>query len=335
MHLSRLSPLFLIGLIVTGLSFATQSQAATTTMTMAPATATVASGHTQTFVVKAVDNDGTSRDVTSDAVLSTNDPKGKIIGATYTAGKAGTWMVQASYQSFMTTATTTVTAGDLAEIVVNPNSEPEIILDGTTRKFSAEGFDANSNAISGLTFIWSVIGTIGKIDAAGVLTSSQIGTGKVQAQAGVVTGQVAVEVRQAPATNTNTATSTNGTSNVNRSTNNNTNTATNANKNTNALNTNTSTTAATTTCTSLKPWLWTLILIIFLIIVAVLYGLVSVTKIWPVIVALVGAGILAYLQRKYDCDLQSWWAWVITLGTVALTALAIRSNPMNGEQKTT
>ena len=58
------------------------------------------------------------------------------------------------------------------------------------------------------------------------------------------------------------------------------------------------------------------------------HGLVPVTKVWPVVVALLGAGILAFVQRKYDCNLQSWWAWVITLGTVALTALAIRSNPV-------
>ncbi len=319
------------------LAIARPSLAATTKITIDPTAASVPSGHTVSFVVKAVDANGSSTDVTGQTVFSTNDPKGTLTGATYMAGQAGSWTIQAAYQSFVTTAAVTVTPGSIAEIEINPNSDPEIIFTGTSKKFTARAFDARSNEIPGVNFVWSVAGSNGTVSSSGVFAATTVGTGKIQAQANGVTGQVSVDVEPAPVATTNTSTTnantnTHLTTNTNSSVNQNTNAAAvNSNANTNSVS-NTNTTAApvttTTPCTSLKPWVWTLILIIFLIAVAVLYGFVPVTKIWPVIIALVGAGVLAYVQRKYDCSLQTWWAWVVTLGTIALTALAIRSKPM-------
>lgn len=319
------------------------AQAATTSIVITPPATTVVAGHTAIFIVKT--NDGS--DVTSAATLSSNDPRGSLSGATYTAGEAGRWTIQAVYQSFTASATVTVTPGEVADIQINPNSDPELVTIGKTQQFTAQAYDANRNAVSGQTFTWTVIGTLGSIDQTGKFTASSIGTGKVQAQVGLVTGQVSVETQSAPVTNVNTSTnantnstsksnavkaSTNKNTNSPQTTNGNTNSATTENANVQATNLNTNSPAATTgttKCTSLQPWIWNLILVVFLIAVAVLYGFVPVTKIWPVIVALAAAGILAYVQRKYDCHLQTWWAWVVTLGTLALSALAIRSKPMS------
>ncbi len=355
MRLSRWSVISVFSLLVLSLGFVSRTNATTTKISVSPSSATLQAGHTQTFIVTATDSTGTTKDVTADSTLSSNDPNGKVSGATYTAGQVGNWTIQVAYQSFVTTAKVSVSAGDVAELVINPNSDPEVILTGTRKRFSVEAFDAKHNPLDTPHITWSVIGAIGSIDSTGVFTPTGIGTGKVQAQSDSVTGQVAIEVRQAPVTNTNSSvtTNTNTTTNTNRPTNrntnsSNTNSATNANtnvatnQNTNSsnvnatnANTNTSTLVTSSQCTSLKPWVWTVMLILFLILVAILYGLVPVTKIWPVVVALISAGVLAFIQRKYDCNLQTWWAWVITLGTVALTALAIRSNPSTGGQNQT
>lgn len=341
MRLSRLLVFVVISLVTGVLGFSRPTQAATTKITITPSTATVASGHSTSFSVQAIDNNNVVTDVTADSTLSTNDPKGSTTGAIYTGGVVGSWTVQASYQSFLASATVTVTPGDVAEIVVNPNSEPEIVVSGTHKQFSAQAYDKNSNVVHQVSFAWSVIGPIGGIDSNGVFTPNGLGAGTIQAMAGTVAGQATVTVQAAPVTNTNSKANVNAATNTNQSsTNKNSNTSTNKNVNT-VINANTNTVPTTVTntntspastsstqCSTLKPWVWTTILVIFLLLVAILYGLVPVTKIWPVVVSLVGAAILAYIQRTYDCQLHSWWAWVITLGTIALSALAIRSNPM-------
>lgn len=305
--------------------------AAPTKITLSPATATVTADQTQTYTVT---TDGTPADVTSASTLSMTDPLGSITGATYHPGKAGTWTVQATYQSFKTTATVTVTPGAAAEVAVNPNTNPELTNIGTPRTFTATVFDSHSNTISNASVTWSVIGDVGTIDANGVFTPTKLGTGKVQAKNGAIVGEVAVQVNAALPTNTNTAANTNATRNANANKNTNA-TIANANLNaatTNVNATNTNTTASTTDttkCTTLKTWVWIVILAAFLVAVYIFYMMVPVSAIWPVITALVAAGVLAYIQRKYGCGTQSWWAWVATLGTVLLTAVSLRQRPKN------
>jgi len=348
MTVRRLIPLLFAGLMIVGVTLASRVVATTTKITLSPANPKVTADQTVTFVVTAVDSSGTSQDVTGQSTLSTNDPSGSMNGAVYTAGQSGTWQIQASYQSFTTSTNVRVSSGTVAELQVNPNSNPEVILLGTTKHFTVRAFDADSNVIENPHVTWSVIGPIGTVTPTGVFMPTHLGMGTLQAQSGTVLGHVAIEVGPAAVTNTNSsttntnvhqvATNTNRpvVANTNVSTNNNVNTDSNNNTNeTVSENTNVNMSedlSAPTKCTTLKPWVWTLILVIFFILIAVLYGLVPVTKVWPVATALLGAGILAYVQRRYDCNLQSWWAWIITLGTVALTALAIRSNPVKPTQ---
>lgn len=305
-----------------------QSAGPATKIVVEPATVSITADQTQTFKVLAVAADGTSTDVTTQSTLSTNDPLGKMSGAVYTPGKVGSWILQASYQSFTATATTIVTAGAVKEVVINPNSEPEQAFLGTTIRFSATAYDAKNNVVPSQTIVWTVTGENGSIDNQGIFTPTKIGTGKVQATAGAIVGQVSIVVNPAIVTNTNSVTN----SAIN----------TNAPKNTNAANANTSTNSSTntpvtatttseksTSCTTLKPWAWIMLMILFLVGVAVLFALVPVTRIWPVVVALGAAVVLAYVQRTYDCNSQAWWAWIVMLGTIALASAALMMRPKN------
>lgn len=316
----------------------------TTSIALTPATVTLNADQSQTFVVTATHADGTTADVTSGSGLSNDDPLGSMTGSTYHPGKVGAHTIQATFQSFKATATVTVTPGAVAEIVINPNTDPEQTYIGRTQKFTATLYDSHSNVVTGTAVTWSVIGDVGTIDKNGVFTPTTVSTGKIQAKVGYIVGEVAVQVNQALPTNTNTVV-TSTTANTNAATNKNTNATKNANvgnansnrntnaatvnatKNTNVSSASQSTTATTTKCTTLKTWVWVIILIVFLAAVAVFYGLFPVTAIWPVLVALVAAGVMAYVERKFGCGSQNWWTWVVTLGTIILTALGLRQPP--------
>ena len=322
----------LIGLMALALSAGSTVRAASSISTIAldPATTTITADQTQTYKVIATAADGTVSDVTSQSTLSTDNPLGKFSGAVYSPVKAGAWTVQAVYQSLTATATATVNPGAVQELVINPNSGPEQAYLGTNAKFTATVYDGHNNVISGPTVTWSVIGEIGTIDAAGTFKPKQVGTGKVQAAVGDVTGQVSVAVNASLVTNTAPVTNTAVTNTAaNANTANNTNAVSNVNAANSNVNAAATTSSTTTGCTTLKPWAWTLLLVVFLLVVVVLYALVPVAKIWPAVAALAVAAILAFIQRKYACDGQLWWAWVVTLGTIAITALALQMRPKN------
>lgn len=305
--------------------------ASASSLSINPASVSLTADETQTFAVTAKMTDGTTTDVTAAATLSTDDPLGSLAGATYHAGKAGAWTIQASYQGLTASAAVTITPGVLDEIDINPSSGPEVVSLGKTRTFTAKAFDQHNNVITGLPITWTVIGEIGTVSSKGVLSAQKIGTGKVQATSGNVTGQVSVVVKAAAAeptnANTNTSANANGNANTNADlTNDNTNAAGTTNVNA-PTNTSASTQSNPSPCSTLKPWVWTIILIVFLAAVAILYAFYPVTRIWPAALAFVAAIILTIIQRKYGCDLNAWWAWVITLGTVALTLVGLRQNP--------
>ena len=333
-RISRFS-IALIGLAMLGLP--AHAAAPANGLTITPSSDSITADDSRTFLVKTTNTDGTTTDVTSAATLSINDPLGSLTAATYHAGKIGTWTVIATYQSFTATAKITVSAGALVSLDINPNSDPEVVTLGKTTKFSAEGFDAHNNKVTGSSVTWSVIGDVGSIDQSGVFTPVKTGSGRVQVTSGSVIDTINVTVKEAPATNTNSSTNTNTStttnSNVNRTTNTNTtatNTNTGATTNSNA-NTNTSGTTTTNTssglqCTTLKSWLWVLLLVAFLAAVWTLYTLVPVTKWWPVLLALIGAAVLAIVQRKYGCSMHAWWAWVMILGTVGISLYHLQNS---------
>jgi len=338
LHLGGL--FIVVALAVTSLAAVSPVAAAgpITSISLSPTSATLTADQSQVFKVIASDKDGVTTDVTNGATLSTTDPLGVLaLGFTYEAGKAGTWKINASYQSFTAEATVTVTAGTLNEISINPNSAPEYVNLNAKRRFSTQLFDQKDNVITGQAVIWSVIGDLGTIDDDGIFTANKLGSGKIQATVGTITGQINLTVKAAPVTNANANANTNAAVNGNNNTNTanaNVNAAVNGEVNVNESTNNNSNTnnSVTTTvndgqCTTLKPWLWTVILIIFLLAVAILYGLVPMSKIWPAGVALAAAVGLVIVQRQWGCNGLSWWPWILILGTIALTILALRQLP--------
>ncbi len=307
-----------------------------TSLTISPASKTLTADETVAFTATAKDADDVETVVTGSATWSMNDPLGSLTGSDpkiYNAGKVGTWAVQVVFESFTETASVTVTPGALASLVINPNSDPEFVNRDSTLQFTVAGYDQHNNVVTGFTPTWSVIGDMGLINQSGLFSAQAIGNGKIQASVGTIAAQIPVVVKEPDAepanananANTNTAASANTNANANQNVNGNVNVPANANQN---VNTSTATTNETGgECKTLASWVWVLILIVFLLGVAILYALVPVTKIWPAVVGLGGAIALVIVQRSYGCNLMPWWSWVLSLGTLGLTVLALRQLP--------
>ncbi len=324
-----------LSLLLLGVGVArVQAAGPATAISVSPATATVNADQTVAFTVTATDASGIATNVTIDSNFSTDDPLGSVVSATYRAGKVGQWKILVTYQSFTATATITVAPGALSEIDINPDSQPEVVSVGNSRTFTAQGFDQRNNIVTDFSPTWVVSGEIGTIDERGKFVATTVGTGTIEARsASGVIDQVAVTVRAAApiiTTNTNVNSNTNTAANANANGNANTNTTTNANTNTalEPANTNTSATLNNTLkCTTMKNSLWVLIVVGYLAIVALLFAFVPVTRIWPAVIALGGAIALIFVHRNYGCSVLPWWPWVLTLGTVGLTMLALRQAP--------
>ncbi|NJM40457.1 MAG: hypothetical protein HC853_06685 [Anaerolineae bacterium] len=114
-----------------------------------------------------------------------------------------------------TTTVLSVVPGSLGQIAVSPN--PISVTLGGSQAFSATGADAFGNAISGLTFTWSLSGS-GQIDVVGNYTASTVaGAFAVLASRNNVTGSATVNVLAGPSafiamTNTPTVLFSNGVS---------------------------------------------------------------------------------------------------------------------------
>lgn len=289
-------------------------------MEVSPATATVASGATHQFTVTGKDASGATTDLTANTVFTTTDPLGSMAARTYTAGKAGTWIVSASYSTLTATAQVTVTPGALHELVVNPNSNPEYLVNGSSRAFSAEAYDAQNNLISPITIGWTVEGGVATVKDIGStstsVTATTVGTGTLVAQSGDIRALVPLKVTAAPATNansngnTNAASNTNGNTNVNRASNQNTNSATNATSNTNGnvnatsndnANTNTAN-AAAGTCTGWPraAWAWTFVAFLVLL-VGSLYPIRRSHPTWWWIAPFVLTVVVLWLYFQFRC----------------------------------
>lgn len=302
-------------------------------MTIAPESKAVIAGDTVTFTVQGKDADNNTSDLTVNCTFTTTDPQGQMASNVYTAGQAGTWKVTAKYSSLTSEATVTVTHGAIAELQVNPNSDPERVANGKSRTFTAVGFDAFNNIIDDLKVTWTVEGEIGTIvstgDRTGKFTASHLGEGKVVAQSSSEKTSVDITVVKpeviAPATNTNsTITNTNSSNTNSRPVNTNTsnaNTNANANANVNASNANTNTTAQASTDSTCSAWpkmTWIWIYIAYLI--ALIGSLAAVRRMnpgwwWFIPFLLTVVAIWVYFQfRCYP--VYPAWPYVVLLTAI-------------------
>lgn len=169
------------------------------TLTVTPASVTLAAGETQTFTVTGTDTDGDQ--VQIDAEVWSVSGGGTINSSTglFTAGTtAGTFTVSVTCNGEVGTATVIITAGPLATITVTPN--PTLMI-GATQQFTAVGTDANGNVLS-ITPVWSTVNPPGSINiSTGFFTAGNTtGTfnNSVRATSGAVSGTANVTVIAGP-----------------------------------------------------------------------------------------------------------------------------------------
>lgn len=255
---------------------------------ISPSTTSVTAGTKTTFTVVGKDAGGATADLTANSTFTINDAKGTLATNAYTAGAVGTTTVRAKYDTLTADATVTVTPGVIAEVVINPNSEPERIENGKSRNFLADAFDAYNNPVTSFTVDWSVEGGIGTItstarDTAKFIASTN-GNGRVVAKVGDVKGFVDVVVAKSVIiTNTNANANTNtAVTNVNINRNSdaaNANANINENGNVNApANTNTATEESTTACRAWSRMAWSWMYVAYLGLLAVSLWMVRRTK---------------------------------------------------------
>lgn len=300
-----------------------------TSLSVTPSSLKLTADQSVALVVTAKDATNATEDVTGASTYAVSDPRGRIVGTTYEAGKAGSWLITVTYEGLTATVPVTVTAGALVEMIINPNSEPEIIPLDRKPDFAAQGFDVDNNRVSIPTPNWSVTGGIGTISSKGVFTPSKLGAGTVVITSGSISSSIRVNVVAARGTNENSNANTNTAANTNAGpkTNSNVNSDTNAPANANINTPTDGSTDDTRVCTARKNWLWGIILLALLGAVAVLYAFIPVTKNWPAFVAVVAAIGLSVVERNTGCTDNVWWPWIAILGTVGLTIFAYQQTP--------
>ena len=129
-------------------------------VTVAPSSASVEAGKTQDFTATAKDTFGNEWDVTDVSVWAvSNGAGGSWAGNFYTAEKAGSWTVTATFEGVSGTASLTVThstdATDLVSVVVAPSSAS--VEAGKTQGFTATAKDSFGNEwdVTSLS-VWSI-----------------------------------------------------------------------------------------------------------------------------------------------------------------------------------
>ena len=172
-----------------------------TTVTVAPASASVVTGGTKQFTAAGLDQFGQL--VSPQPTFTWSVGGGGTISTSglFTAGAAagGPFTVTAASGSVSGTASVTVTATPvLTTITVSPASAS--VATGATQQFSATGKDQFGNPVSPQpTFTWSVSGG-GTISASGLFTAGSTAGGPftVTAASGSVSGTASVTVTSTP-----------------------------------------------------------------------------------------------------------------------------------------
>jgi len=171
-------------------------------ITVTPASATLATGATQQYV--AVGKDAADNVVSITPTWSVAAGGGTIDAAgLFTAGSsAGTFSntVTATSGAISGTASVTVTGGVVASMTLTPASQT--LATGATQQYTAVAKDVNGNVVP-VTPTWSVAAGGGTIDDAGLFTAGTVAgtfTNTVTATSGTVTATATVVVSPGPVT---------------------------------------------------------------------------------------------------------------------------------------
>ena len=300
---------------------------ALTSISISPVNGQVKAGQELSYTLTAKDSQGKTWDITQQAIFEVNDPRGIMVENDYLAGKVGTWQVKAYYGNFSAKTKVKVLPGDVASLQVNPNSQPEVVILGLKKTFTAQAFDKMANLLKGVKFAWSPPGDLGTIDKNGVFTAADTGEGKIVASIGDIKGSSAIKVREktllpaTPIANTNTAPQTQPKKETNTN-----------QSNINQTNTNqgevkgaeTAKAAEVTTekneCKTMAWYWWIIMMVGFFAVLIIYYFLVRQSRggwwwIFPLI--LTAAAVWSYYQ--YACNKYAWWPWVTMVMAILIT----------------
>jgi plastocyanin len=177
------------------------------TVTLSPATATIAAGGTQGYAAQAADRFGNSLgDVTGGTTFWVDTPSTPCSASVCSATTSGNHHVIGQFQSVQGTAVLMVNPGPATSLTVSPTSLA--IPVGQSANLSATAADAYGNAVSTTSVAWSVTaGTPGTVSPATgnfvlfTASATKSAFGKVVAQLGSVTASVSVSVAPAPPIN--------------------------------------------------------------------------------------------------------------------------------------
>ena len=158
-----------------------------TTITVAPASPTIAAGATQQFTATALDANGKTLSgvsftwASSATSVATVDSTGKATGV-----GAGATQITATAGGATSTADTLTVTAAVATVTLAPLA-PAIQV-GQTQQFTATAKDAGGNPLTGLSFTWASSSTAtATIDSSGLATGVAAGTTQITAAAGGVT----------------------------------------------------------------------------------------------------------------------------------------------------
>ncbi|MFA6512024.1 MAG: hypothetical protein WCV86_02815 [Patescibacteria group bacterium] len=349
--LARILVLFIV-ILGLGVPAAHAQMGPVTEIQLSETKSTVTSDNIVPFLVHALDAAGNVEEVTADAVFSENDPFGDFSANVYFPGMVGTWDVQATYNGFAVQTTITVTEGPLATIVINPNTNPEIINMNETRAFIAQGFDADNNIVAELSPTWAVQGTAGTIDeSSGVFTAKAEGDATITATMGDVSAAARITVKKiatgeetppvpppAPATTTNTNTSSPATTGEVLGEETEDEQAAQVDEVTEVTAENVTTTAeeaVTEDCATYAWWVWMLGIIVYLVLLGVYYYTVRMRNeltIWIAPVILTAAGLWAFFALTCAGHFL-WVPWILVIGGLLVTLFRPREfQPENGQE---
>jgi hypothetical protein len=285
---------------------------------LSPVSAQVKAGENLTLSLIAKDAAGVAWDISQNAVYQVNDPRGKMENNIYSAGKIGTWEISVVYGNHTAKTSVQVLPGDLAAIIVNPNSQPEMIDLGSQKTFMAEGFDKMSNLLAGLAFNWSVEGSLGDINDKGIFGATDTGEGKIIASLNSVTGFSPIKVKEktiVPALTTVTTTTAKP----------------KANANANISETSgqvagaeiAAAAEATDNADECKTWpwyWWALIMIGFFAVLILYYFFIRKAKSggWWIFPLILTAAVV-WLYYQYACNKYGWWPWITIIMAILIS----------------
>src|SRR5437773_863256 len=175
-----------------------EGKSGTATITVAPTSAKLQTGHTVQLSATARDPIG---NVLSGRVLTWSSNSSSVVSVNgsglVTGAVAGSVTITASSEGQSGTSGVTVTFVPVASVTVNPASASVQV--GQTVQLSATPRDANGNALPGRTVTWaSTNTTVATVNGQGLVTAKVVGSATITATSEGQSGSAAITVTAAP-----------------------------------------------------------------------------------------------------------------------------------------